>query len=68
MTEQTVSEYLFSLASESLLDELADSNDYWQKVNTFVERNRDNKIKNLTPGQRSWLIKIKDDLIDEAAK
>ena len=67
-TEQTVSEYLFSLGSESLLSELADNTEYWWKANAFVQANYNKPVKELSTGQFNWLAKIRDGLIDEASK
>lgn len=66
--DQTVSEYLFALGSESLLSELADNTEYWWKANAFVEANYDKPVKELSPSQASWLTKIRDGLIEEASK
>lgn len=67
-TDQTVSEYLFALGSESLLSELADNTEYWWKANEFVQANYDKPVKELSSGQSNWLAKIRDGLIEEASK
>ena len=66
--DQTVSEYLFTLGSESLLTELSESGEYWGRVADFVNRNYDKPVKELTPGHFAWLSKIRDGLIEEASK
>lgn len=68
MNDQTVAEYL-SGCSMALLSELAaDGSDYWSTVEEFIGEHEDRILASLTPKQRVWLIKIKEDLLDEAGK
>lgn len=66
--DQTVSEYLFTLGSESLLEELAEESEYWSRAHNFVEGNYDKQVADLSDGQKRWLMKIHAELLEEAAK
>lgn len=66
--EQTVAQFLFAQCSESLLKELAGESDYWENVDNFVDNNRDRVVGELSFGQRDWLIKIKDALIEKVSR
>lgn len=66
--QQTVAHFLFAQCSESLLKELAADQGYWHDVDKFVDNNRDRMVGDLSFSQRDWLLKIKDSLIEEAAK
>lgn len=66
--QQTVAQFLFAQCSESLLKELAGEQEYWSNVDNFVENNRDRMVGDLSFGQRDWLIKIKDRLIEETSR
>lgn len=66
--EMTVHEYLFGPCSEGLLQELAEENSYWESSLEFVGDNADTPLKNLSPRQRSWAMKIKDGLLEKAGE
>ena len=72
--QQTVVEFLFGKCSKILMHQLADDEeetkrgDYWLRVENFVENNKAKIIGTLTFDQQQWLIKIKDDLLDQAKK
>lgn len=65
-TEQTVEEFLFGPCSKGLLSELAGDSEYWEKVESFVEENKDNYIGDLSFKQKNWVINIKTALLEAA--
>lgn len=64
--QQTLREFLFCAASESLMTELSDENKYWESVCEFVDENGDKKMAALSSKAVAWAIKIKNDLMEEA--
>jgi len=70
--KQTVHTFLFKdpmeSCSESLLEELGEDGIYWYKCRKFVKECGHFQLLHLSPGQMSWLYKIKDGLIEEAKK
>jgi hypothetical protein len=65
--EQTVSDFLFGPCSKQVLYELvSDGSEYWDKVENFILDNENVKLKALSFAQRSWILKIKDGLLEKA--
>lgn len=65
--EQTVSDFLFGPCSMQVLSDLAsDGSEYWEKVENFILENETIKLKDLTYAQRSWILKIKEGLLEKA--
>lgn len=72
--QTTVKEYLFGQhhCSESLLEQLAEDalfkmeSNYWYRVRDFVRGNSYVLVSKLSPSEKSWLDKIRDDLLMEA--
>lgn len=57
---ESVSEYLGDLVYK--LEANAEHSDYWEKACDFVHQNYHLLLSELTIRQRSWLLKIKEDL------
>jgi len=68
MDAQTVNDFLFSEASESLLVELAQESEYWETVQSFIDERGEDHLDKLSFKQKQWLIKIKSGLVSEAKK
>lgn len=66
--EQTISDYLFGPCSASMLTQLAGESDYWASVDDFVTKNKMKTMAEMSAKQVQWLIRIRDDLMEEAAK
>ena len=64
---QTVKQKYYSI-SESLLDELAEVNDYWKKARKFYLKNKERFWQTMTKDQLIWLEKIDQDCIEELKK
>lgn len=64
--EQSIEEFLFGPCSMSLLEELSSENDYWESVKDFYDSNSEKIMGNLSPKQRAWILRIKEDLLDKA--
>jgi len=62
----TLHEFIFETASESLLHELAEDDEYWDAALTFVGDNADRVFRSMSPRQRTWAERIKADLIRKA--
>ena len=65
MKDITVSDYLFGPCSHGILCDKAMESEYWEKALNFVEENADTMLDELTFRQKKWLIKIKEDLLED---
>lgn len=65
--QQTVEQFLSGECSVGLLHELAVVSLYWKGALDFYEKNEKKEYKSLTFKERNWLIKIKNDLIEEGS-
>lgn len=63
--KQTVDEFLFGPCARSLLSDMAMENEYWEKVEAFVEANRLKSIGELSQKQKDWLFRIKEGLLED---
>lgn len=51
--------------TEEMVINVADESDYWQSGSDFLINNWDRDLENLSPKQKSWLVKMTDDLAEK---
>ena len=64
--DPTVEEYILKYCSESLFEELANKEPYWQQCHQFWNKNRERKVSSLSFKQKQWLAGIKEGLLKAA--
>lgn len=63
--DQTVFNFIFgdeNAGALDLLSDLACEGGYWETAEDFVKANGDELLRDLTPKQRAWCLRIKNDL------